>query len=255
MPRTGQPAYRHVASVTRALALLDVLADGRELGTNELARRSGINASTVSRLLATLAAAGIVDHVPESGRYRLGLRLVQLGNAVVERLDLRALARPHLESLSAATGETATLSAPGAGSAITIDFVQGLHSVQSVAQLGRPSVAHATATGKVMLALGAGDLPGGTLREYTPRTITDRGALEQELERVRKRGWAQSAGEREQDLNAIAAPVGDSRGDLAAIIGVQGPASRFTATAMRAAVEPLRIRAAAVSAALGASTS
>src|SRR5204862_6618140 len=83
-PRTGQPAMRLVGAVQRALSVLDALADSDgELGTNEIARRTGINASTVSRLLATLVAAGLVEHVHESGRYRLGLRLLPLGNAVL----------------------------------------------------------------------------------------------------------------------------------------------------------------------------
>ena len=89
MARTGQPAVRHVAAVERAFTVLDALADGGELGTNEIARRTGINASTVSRLLATLASARFVEHVPETGRYRLSLRLIELGNAVLGRLDLR----------------------------------------------------------------------------------------------------------------------------------------------------------------------
>src|SRR5947209_17479937 len=123
MPRTGQPAVRHVAAVERALAVLDALSDGEpELGTNEIARRTGITASTVSRLLATLVANGMVEHVPPSGRYRLGLRLVQLGTAVLGRLDLRDVARSHLQELAAKTGETVTLSAPGERDAITIDF-------------------------------------------------------------------------------------------------------------------------------------
>src|SRR5260370_817927 len=114
MPRTGQPAIRHVAAVERALAVLDALSNGdSELGTNEIARRTGINASTVARLLATLAGAGMVERVTATGRYRLGLRLLQLGNTVLARLDLREVARPHLQALVAKTGETATLSAPG----------------------------------------------------------------------------------------------------------------------------------------------
>ena len=100
MPRTGKPAVRHVAAVERALGVLEALADaGGELGTNELARRTRINPSTASRLLATLSASGYVDHVEESGRYRLGLRLLQLGNVVLAGLDLREVVRPHLEEL------------------------------------------------------------------------------------------------------------------------------------------------------------
>ena len=104
MARTGQPAVRHVAAVERAFTVLDALADGGELGTNEIARRTGINASTVSRLLATLASARFVEHVPETGRYRLSLRLIELGNAVLGRLDLRTLAHPHLQALVRETG-------------------------------------------------------------------------------------------------------------------------------------------------------
>ncbi len=173
--RTGQPAVRHVAAVERAFAVIDALADGQELGTNEIARRTGINASTVSRLLATLAAARYVEHVPETGRYRLSLRLVELGNAVLGRLDLRTLARPHLQALVRETGETATLSAPGEHDAVTIDFAHSSSAVQSVAQLGRPSVGHATAAGKVMLAFGDVELPEEPLQTFTPRTIATRG--------------------------------------------------------------------------------
>ncbi len=252
MPRTGRPAQRRVGAVTRALSVLDALAEaGVELGTNEIARRTDINASTVSRLLATLRDADLVEHDADSGRYRLGLRLVQLGNAVLERLDLRELARPQLQALAAVTQETATLSLPGARNAITIDFIQSPSSVQSVAEVGRPSVGHATATGKVMLAFAGTPLPSEPLEAYTPRTISSLGALALELERVRASGCAQSVGEREEDLNAVAAPVWNSRGSLAAVVGVQGPASRFRVKAMRSALAPLREGASALSGALG----
>src|SRR5918999_4247178 len=121
MPRTGKPAARPIAAVERALAVLGTLAEGgQDLGTNEIARRSGINPSTVSRLLATLAHAGYVQHVGDSGRYRLGLRLLELGNRVADRLDLGGAARPHLEALADETGETVTLSAPGEHDAVTV---------------------------------------------------------------------------------------------------------------------------------------
>jgi DNA-binding IclR family transcriptional regulator len=252
MPRTGQPSIRLVGGVKRAFEVLEVLAgDDAELGTNEIARRTKINASTVSRLLATLVATGLVEHVPPSGRYRLGLRLLELGNIVLTRLDLRQIARPHLQALVDTTGETATLSAPGERDAITVDFVQSPSSVQGVARLGRPSIAHATATGKVLLAFGERPLPPGTLKTYTAKTITNRAALLAELEGIRKGGYASNFGEREDDLHAVAAPVWGSRGELAAIIGVQGPASRFDDAAMQTAVQPLLEQTAQVSLELG----
>ena len=250
MPRTGKPAVRHVAAVERAVAVLEALADG-ELGTNEIARRTGLNASTASRQLATLVAGGLVEHVADTGRYRLGLRLVELGNAALGRLDLRELARPHLQALVNATGETATLSVPGDRDAITVDFVQSPRSVRSVAQLGRPSVGHATAAGKVVLAFGGGPRPAAPLRAYTGRTIVDSDALAREIDGVCARGFAQAAGEREDDLNAIAAPIRGAFGELAAILGLQGPGARFDVRRMEAAVPSLLGLAAAISAGLG----
>ena len=229
---------------------MDALAAGGELGTNELARRTGVNASTVSRLLATLAADGYVDQ-SSNGRYRLGIRLVQLGNAVIDQLDLRELAQPVLQELVARIGETATLSVPGDHEAITVDFARSPASIQGVAQIGRPSVAHATATGKVMLAFGHATPPPGPLRRYTSRTIADSRLLARVVARVRLAGWADAVGEREEDLAALAAPVRGSRGELAAIVGVQGPAARLDASARAAALEPLLAAAAELSRNLG----
>jgi DNA-binding IclR family transcriptional regulator len=248
--RTGQPATRQVAAVQRAVAILGELAAARaELGTNEIARRTGINVSTISRILATLVSGGLVEYVTATGRYRLGLGVVRLANAVHERLDIRSLAQPHLAELATRTKETATVSVPGEHGAITLDFVQSPLSVRSVAEVGRMSAAHATAVGKVFLAHG-GTPPRGGLPAYTERTIVDPAVLEVEVARVRERGWAEAVGEREEDLNAIAAPVLSPDGTLAAILGVQGPAVRFNPRAMHRAAELLLERAALISSTL-----
>lgn len=250
MARTGLPASRQVASVQRAVAILDELAVARtELGTNEIARRTGINVSTISRILATLASGGLVEHVQSTGRYRLGIGIVRLASAVHDRLDVRSLARPYLEELAKLIGETVTLSVPGAHEAFTLDFVPSPLTVRSVAEVGRTSVAHATAVGKVFLAHG-GRLPAGALTAFTERTIVDRGVLEVEIGNVIERGWAQALGEREEDMNAIATPVIDRTGKLAAILGAQGPAVRFSPRAMRTAVEMLAEKATLISSAL-----
>ena len=194
MSRTRQPSTRRIGAAARAIAVLDTLADAGELGTNEIARRTGMTPSTVSRQLGTLAATGLVERVPTSGRYRLGIRLIHLANAVLARLDVREVARPHLVALVEATGETATLSVPGDDDAITVDFVPGSHQIQPVSRLGRPSIAHATSAGKVMLAFSGRELPEGPFRAYTPRTITDAQALAREIGVVRERGYAEAAG-------------------------------------------------------------
>lgn len=238
-------AARPVVVLERALAILDVLAGAEsDLGTNEVARRSGVNPSSTSRLLTTLTRAELVRRAPDTGRYQLGLRLVALGNAALSRIDLRDLARPHLTALMEATGETATLSVPGETTAMTLDFVPSPASVRSIAELGRAAVPHATAVGKVYLSYG------GTLAEplvaCTDRTITDRKVLEKALAEVREQGWAEGLEEREPGLHAIAAPVLDTDANLVAILGLQGPSWRFDTRAMRAAVPSLLEHASAL---------
>jgi DNA-binding IclR family transcriptional regulator len=250
MAKTGQPSAARVASARRSFAILDVLAEEPSLGTNEIARRLGTSASTTSRQLATLVEAGLVEHVPATGRYRLGIRLVALATSVLNRLDVRAIAHPHLEALAAEVGETATLSVPGEPDAITVDVARSPRYIQDSSQLGRPSIAHATAAGKVMLAFD-GVRPVRELQGYTPRTITNARELEAEIERVRRRGWADAFEEREIGLNAIASPVWSSEGALAGIIALQGPIPRFGRAAARAALPVLRERAAVISGELG----
>jgi len=254
------------------MALLDVLADSESgLGVNELARRIDVNASTASRLLSTLQDAGLVQR-SDGGPYRLGLKLVALSDRVLARLDVRERARPLLTRLVAETGETATLSLPGGDEAITVDFVPSASSVVSMARIGRPSVPHATAVGKVMLAFadpgpgsrarplthgpGPGTGAGGAsekppLTAFTERTITDPEALAAELERVRERGYAEAVGEREPDLGALAAPVFGRGAMLAAILGIQGPATRLPAATRKALHTPLLDAAAELGRALG----
>jgi IclR family acetate operon transcriptional repressor len=250
MAKTGQPSTARVASAQRSLAILDVLSEEASLGTNEIARRLGTSPSTTSRQLATLVESGLVEHVPASGRYRLGIRLVALATSVLARLDVRAIAHPHLEALAAELGETATLSVPGDPDAITVDVVRSPRYIADGSQLGRPSIAHATAAGKVMLAFD-GVRPPRQLQAYTPRTITEARELEAEVERVRRRGWADAFEEREIGLNAIAAPIWSSDGALTGIIALQGPIPRFGRSAARAALPLLRERAAVISTELG----
>ena len=253
MADQASPSGRAVSSVARAVAVLDALAASDSgLGVNEVARRIGVNASTASRLLGTLSQGGLVERA-EGGPYRLGLKLVALSDRVLAHLDVRQRARPLLARLVTETGETATLSVPGGEEAITVDFVPASSSVVSLARVGRPSVPHATAAGKVMLAFGGrDDLLDLELPAFTPRTIVDPQALVAELAGVRARGYAEAVGEREPDLAALAAPVFGRGGELIAILGLQGPAARLPAPTRRTLRGPLLAAAAELSRGLGA---
>ena len=167
------------------------------------------------------------------------------------RLDLREIARPHLQALAELTGETATLSAPGEGHAVTVDFVQSPSTVQSVARLGRPSVAHATATGKLLLAFGGLEPPERPER-FTERTLVEPDELGREITRVRERGYAEAVGEREQGLHALAAPIWGAQRELAGMLGVQGPGRRASTGAPCGPLLPALLeRAEAVTSGLG----
>jgi DNA-binding IclR family transcriptional regulator len=255
VPRATRQEGRTLASVDRALALLDVLAGlpaGARVG--ELAQRMGTNQSTVSRLLGTLMARGFVDRDDATARYRLGLRIVAYADAVLAGLDVRTVARPQLEWLVAQTGETATLSVPGETQPFTIDFVPSPSNVASRAELGRPSVTHATVTGKLLLAFGP--LPLDRLgpepyERFTNRTLTTRAELSREVDRVRSEGVAFGREEREPGLNAVGAPVLGRENTLEAMLSIQGPASRLSVRRMPALGASLRDAANAVGAALG----
>jgi DNA-binding IclR family transcriptional regulator len=243
-----------VASVARALTVLDVLAAAPDgLGPSEVARRIGVNASSASRLLATLERGEVVERDP-GGRYRLGVHLIALADGVLSRLDVRELARPLLHRLTTETGESATLSVPAGHEAVTVDFVPADASVVSIARLGRPSIAHATAVGKVMLAFGgsgSSSFEGLQLTRYTSATIVEAAALATEVEVIRARGWGEAIGERDPDLGGLAAPVLDRTGVLVAIVGVQGPAVRLAPDRRSGMVEPLLQAAADLSRSLG----
>ena len=160
-------------------------------------------------MLATLLEAGLVEREPGGQRWQLGLRLVHLGNAALARLDLRDLARPLLEQLVRETGETATLSLPAHGEGVTVDFAPSPHSVSSRAEIGRASVAHATAVGKLVLAHTPGALESlaEPLERFTPRTLTTLAELETAVAEVRTAGIAEaraSASRAERDRGARA---------------------------------------------------
>jgi DNA-binding IclR family transcriptional regulator len=255
VPRATREEGRTLASVDRALALLDALAElpsGARVG--ELAQRTGVNQSTVSRLLGTLMARGFVDRDDATARYRLGLRLVAYADAVLAGLDVRTIARPQLEWLVEQTGETATLSVPGDTQPFTIDFVPSPSNVASRGELGRPSVTHATVTGKLLLAFGP--LPLDRLgpepyERFTDRTLTTRAELAHEIEGVRAEGVAYGREEREPGLNAVGAPVLGREQTLVAMLSIQGPASRLQVRRMSGLASLLRSAANAVGTALG----
>ena len=220
-----------VQSVDRALGILEVLARTGEAGVTEIAAELGVHKSTAFRLVATLEAHRLVEQTSDRGRYRLGMGVLRLAGATTARLDLVQEARPIARQLAADTGETVNIAVLAESSALYLDQVAGPSALQPHNWVGQHIPLHATSNGKVLLggldeeALGSAL---GSLDTYTPRTITARELLREELTRVREQGYAVAVDELEVGLTAVAAPVRNAHGDVVASMSVSGPSFRLT---------------------------
>jgi DNA-binding IclR family transcriptional regulator len=227
------PRYR-IQSIERAVSILNAFSpEDPELGVTELAERLGLHKSTVHRFMVNLDAAGLVERNPRTGRYRLGLRIFELGGLVMQQMNLWDEALPFLEGLVHDTGETGHLAVLDGGEAIYIERVEARRALRVPSAIGRGYPAHATNLGKVLLA----DLPRERVEQivaerglaaYTPHTITDLQRLEAELERIRALGYAIDNEEYDEGLRCIGAPVRDHSGYVVAALGIGGPVTRIT---------------------------
>jgi DNA-binding IclR family transcriptional regulator len=225
---TGGEATR-IAAIQHAIAVLTSFTAAEPLlGVNEIARRVGVHKSTVSRILATLEDARLVERDSLTGRFRLGAGVVALAGPLLANLDVREVAVPYLQRIAAASGESVSLSIWNRGEAVNVDRVLGPGSIQHIAQIGRRNPGHASATGKVFLAYASTEevreAAARGLQRFTERTIVDAEQLLEELARVRREGHAENLEELEPNLVAVAAPVRDHRGQLVAAVGISAPA-------------------------------
>jgi DNA-binding IclR family transcriptional regulator len=222
-----------VQSLERAFDLLEALSAGGELGVTELANRTGLVPSTAHRLLHTLTKRGYVTQSPETGRYLLGYKVVEVASGLEHRRErLRAVARPHLEGIQRATGETVNLVVLEADRVVYIDQVEGSRNVRMFTTVGTSVLAHTTGSGKAIMAFGPAEAPAALygdreLERLTKRTLTTLAALEDDFKRIRRRGYALDNEEHEEGVGCVAAPVFDHTGRPCAAISVSGPTARI----------------------------
>lgn len=224
------------ASVRRALALLLRLGedgvDRAGAALSDLSEDLSINKSTALRLLTALCDTGLVDRDPTTGRYRLGWRTAQLGQAYLERLDLRDAAHDVLASLVAETGETAHLVLADPPEVVYIDKVDSPQAVRMHARIGTRQPMHCTAVGKAVLACADPEVLDSVIAAglvaRTPDTVVSAAALRRDLAGVRRRGYAIDNVENEPGVRCVAAAVRDHDGRAPAAISVSGPAARVT---------------------------
>jgi len=226
-----------------------------ELGVMQLSRIVELHKSTVSRLLASLEQEGFVDKNPQTGKYRLGLSFVHFASFVLDGLDLRDVARPYLERLAEHTQETINIAVLDRDMCLNIESIISPKPIQHAGKLGARYPLYCTSTGRVLLA----DLPlekrgflfNTPMPVYTDKTITDPQDLEKILKEVQRLGYAIVHQEYQEGLSAVAAPVRDHTGKVAAAISVSGPTYRFDSNKINEIVSLLTQTALKISIKLG----
>jgi IclR family KDG regulon transcriptional repressor len=227
------PKTYNVRAVERAMQILSSF-DGEhaERGVSEIAQATGLHKATAHRIIMTLLNGGFLERTPDGERFRLGLRVVELGLGALRDLDFRQAAFPYMQQLVERFQEICTLGVFDHGQVLHVEIVHSKHTLTIAARVGRHLPAHCTASGKVLLAF----LPpavvepilNAPLAAYTERTITSPARLREELEVVRQRGYALDDEEFEVGIRAVAAPIQDIDGNVIAEMSMPGPTNRIT---------------------------
>lgn len=219
-----------VKSLTKAMRVLECFSVNKpELGVTEIAQMTGLPKSTVHNILSTFTDMGYVCLNEANGRYFLGLRLLHFGYIVNTHLGLRSAFLPYLQKIVSQTGETTYLGIPHGSDVLYIESTSanGPGAMRNI--LGERAPMYCTGLGKAMLAwLPDSEARFGPLNvRFTERTITDRGQLAAELERVRARGYSIDNMEHEHGVKCVAVPIFSHAHELIAAVSVSAPSLRM----------------------------
>jgi DNA-binding IclR family transcriptional regulator len=231
----GHGTNYEVQAITRAATVLEIIEAGRgETSLNTLVGRSGLRKPTVFRLVRNLERIGLVERVPGTDRYRLGLRCIELGQAYLQQVDFRREALPVLERLRDAYNETVHLAVLDEHLRVVyLEKLEGKHAIGiMMSAVGRSAPAYCTGLGKALLAARDDDPAGllagrGELEYKTPNTICDVDALRAELRRVRERGYSLDLEEHESGVRCVAATIVGPESAVVAALSIAGPAQRL----------------------------
>lgn len=219
--------------VDRVVDILETFTRlGPELGVSEISRALDLKKATAHRLLASLRRRGLVAQDPSSRRYRLGIKLWELGTMATNHVEWIERVKPFLEQLTQRTGETAHLAVLSDGQVLYVEKVESAHSLRMPSQVGRRLPVHCTGVGKALIAFLPDEVLDGLigrrgLQRFTPNTIIDPKRLHAELALTRKRGYSVDNEEIEEGLVCVGAPIRDHTAHVAAAISIAGPSSRL----------------------------
>jgi DNA-binding IclR family transcriptional regulator len=244
-------------TVKRSLRVIEVLAEEQDgCGLNELARKLDLNKTVVYRILLTLMEHGYVVQDPSSNHYLLGMKLFELGSAVVNRTGLRKAALGPMGELGRLCRETINLAVLDGTEAVYLDRIECAEPLRADLQVGRRVPSYCSALGKVLLAYLPPDelevvLSSISFNRHTPTTITDRDQLRRHLQAVREAGYSLDDEEYVPGVRCVAAPVFNHRGQVVAAVSIAGPSVRLTRERILSLVDPLKATAEAISRNLG----
>jgi DNA-binding IclR family transcriptional regulator len=243
-------------SLERAVSVLEALCESEApLSLAEICQRMRLHKSTAHRSLMVLERSALIERTPEN-RFRLGLKLYELGNRAVEQIDLRARVYPFFRRLAVQVGETVHLSVLQKTSVVYLDKVEPNRRVCMSSRIGSSNPVYCTSMGKAMLAFQ----PEETIEQivakirftrYTHKTLCSRETLLKSLERVRRRGYAIDDEEIELGVRCVGAPILNENRWAIAAVSVSGPSSRITSQSVPAIAEHLLICCREISASLG----
>ena len=222
---------RYATSLSRGMQLLDSFRDRPDQSITEIARHTGLAKSSAVRLAAALASDGFLARDEHSKRYRLGLRLWELGSLAIQRDGLLQAGRRAVRELAEETDETVVLAVLDGVDVVYIDKLEGTKAI--VARLAGRNPAHAVSSGKALLSCLSDDelrrrLPS-SLPTFTTRTVGDRDTLIQQLEVIRaKGGLVVNRGEFRPEVGGIASPIFHPMGNSTAALGLSMPLTRMS---------------------------
>jgi DNA-binding IclR family transcriptional regulator len=248
-----------IQSLARASAIIDVIAAGPEdgVGLSEIAKATELNKTTAFNLLASLVTLRFIAQDQQTRRYVLGLRNLELGRIVQQRLHISHLARPVLANLCRKTNETVNLGLPDLLDLSVVDSFQGSQILHATSYAGWRSLYHCTALGKAFMSKWDEAMRQTVYRlrgleQQTPNTITDIDTLEAQLARCLEQGYALDLEENELGVSGVGVAIVNGLGRVAAAISVCGPSNRLTVDVLDQIATDVIIAADTITAAIGA---
>ncbi|MFC0558830.1 IclR family transcriptional regulator [Halalkalibacter alkalisediminis] len=226
--------YYMVKSVDRALQLIHLVSQNKEgRGVTELATHLDLNKSSIFKLLSTLVSHGYIEQDPNTKKYRLGYKYLELSSILLESIDLRTEAKPFLEELESLTNEVIHLVVYDQGEVIYIEKLEGSETLRTHSKVGRRAPMHCTSVGKVILAHLPEHEVSAIIDKYglprhTEKTITDRDQFLLELQKIKRKGFGVEVEENEAGISCMATPIFDNRGKIVAAVSISGPSTRLT---------------------------